>query len=69
MPPAQQRRDGGATSWWVQGLEWQRVCQGAWEVLQLGLSVHPVTVPWSRHAGMGHSLSSPSSRRADAYCH
>lgn len=69
MPLAQQRCDGGVTRWWVQGLEGRRACQGAWEVLQLGLSVHPVTMSWSCHAGMVRSLPSRSSCKAGAYCH
>lgn len=68
MSPAQQRCDGGVTRWWAQGLKGQHVCQGAWEVLQLGLPVHPVTVPWSHHAGTGRSPPSQPSCKRGAWC-
>lgn len=53
MSAAQQSCDDNITCWWVQGPEGRHVSQCVWEVLQLELSVHPVIMPWSHHAGMG----------------
>lgn len=54
-PLAEQRCDGSVTCWWVQRLKKRHVCQGAWEVLRLGLSVHPVHCalePSCRHGAL-----------------